>query len=222
MKTTKLLGGAALPLLVVLVSCGRGTDLDTRTFVLAHIEPWEAERLITPYVYQDREGAPGTMSTASGAITVRETSDNLEKIQRVLEEYDVARPDIRLRFQLIEADGFTGSDPGIAAVEAELRKIFQFRGYRLAGEAVVSAVDGSEIAQTLAGAQQAYRVQARVRHGLDRGLRLEEVELYDRGGMKLRTTVNIRPGQTLVLGSSSMEGTAGTFLLTVTAEEVEG
>jgi hypothetical protein len=42
------------------------------------------------------------------------------------------------------------------------------------------------------------------------------------GGRKLRTTVNVRPGQTLVLGSSSMEGSSGTFFLTVTAETVEG
>ena len=34
--------------------------------------------------------------------------------------------------------------------------------------------------------------------------------------------VNVRPGQTLVLGSSSVEGSTGTFFLTVTAETPEG
>jgi len=61
-----------------------------------------------------------------------------------------------------------------------------------------------------------------VMRGPENGLRLEEVSLYSMGGRKLRTTVNVRPGQTLVLGSSSMEGASGTFFLTVTAETVEG
>ena len=222
MKTTKTLRGGAVLLLVALTSCGRGPELDGRTFALVHLESWEAERLIAPHVFSDREGAPGTMSAAGRAITVRETPDNLAKIERVLAEYDVARPDIRLHFHLIEADGFTDSDPRIGEVEAELRKVFQSRGYRLAGEAMVSAADGSEIAVTLSGAKQEYMVQAMVLQGPDKGLRLENVELHSREGRKLRTTVNIRPGQTLVLGSSSMEGTTGTFFLTVSAETPQG
>ena len=228
MKTMKMLGAAALPLLMLITSCARAPEVDTRTFALTHLDPYEAQNLIAPYVYGDREGAPGSMSVATGAITVRETPDNLAKIERVLAEYDVARPGIQLRFQLIQADGPMPTDPGIAAVEAELRKLFQFEGYRLAGEAVVYALDGSEISQTLsgakmpAGASQEYMIEARVFNGPENGLRLQEVSLYSQGFRKLRTTVNVRPGQTLVLGSSSMEGTTGTFFLTVKAETPEG
>lgn len=228
MKTTKTLGGAALLLLVALTSCGRRPELDTRTFALTHLDPFEAQSLIAPYVYGDRAEAPGAISVASAAITVRETPDNLQKIERVLAQYDVGRPAIQLHFQLIQADGPMPTDPGIAEVEAELRKIFQFEGYRLAGEAVVYALDGSDISQTLSGAKmpaggaQEYGIEASVRRGPQGGLRLQSVELHSREGMKLRTTVNIRPGQTLVLGSSSMEGAAGTFLLTVRAEQTEG
>jgi hypothetical protein len=234
MKTTKALGGALLPLLMALVSCGRTPELDTRTFALAHLEPYEAEQLIGPYVYGDRPGAPGAVSVATGAITVRETPDNLQKVERVLAQYDVARPGIQLRFQLIEAfqripaDEPMPTDPRIATVEAELRKLFQFQGYWLAGEAVVYALDGSELSQTLSGAKmpagvaQEYMVETRVRSGPENGLRLEDVSLYSMGGRKLRTTVNVRPGQTLILGSSSMEGAAGTFFLTVTAETPQG
>lgn len=38
----------------------------------------------------------------------------------------------------------------------------------------------------------------------------------------LRTTVNTRPGQTLVLGASPKSGSSATLLLTVHAEEVPG
>lgn len=228
MKTTKMLGGAAFTLLMVLGACSRTPELDTRTFPLTYMDRYEAEQLIGPYVYGDRPEAPGAVSVATGAITVRETPDNLDKIQRVLAQYDVPMPGIQLHFQLIQADGPMPTDPGIAPVEAELRKLFQFEGYRLAGQAVVYALDGSEISQTLSGAKmppgvtEPYLVEARVRRGPENGLRLEEVSLYSTAGRKLRTTVNVRPGQTLVLGSSSMEGASGTFFLTVTAEPVEG
>ncbi len=53
-------------------------------------------------------------------------------------------------------------------------------------------------------------------------IRLEHVSLFGRNsGTGLETTVNIRPGQTLVLGSSPKEGSTATLLLTVRAEEAD-
>ena len=216
MKRT-LLG--LLVMTAVLAACQESSRLETRTFAVQHIASYEAAQLIDPYIYGEREGAPGSSSTATGAITVRETADNLDQIARVLAEYDVARPDVRLRFQLIEADGFTGSDERIAAVEEELRGIFQFAGYRLAGEAFVSATDGSVVEQGLGAG---HIVEASIDFVRSGTIRLG-VSLYSHdGGVRLTTTVNIRPGQTLVLGSATRVGEDVTLLLTVRAEEVVG
>ena len=46
-------------------------QLEVRTFHLEHLRDYEAANLIEPYVYGDREGAPGAVSTIPGAITVR-------------------------------------------------------------------------------------------------------------------------------------------------------
>ena len=215
MKRTLL---AMVAMTSLLAACQGGADLETRTFALEHMASYEAADLIQPYVYGEREGAPGTLSTAERAITVRETADNLDQIARVLAEFDVARADVRLHFQLIQADGFEGRDERIAAVEDELRGIFQFAGYRLAGEAFVTATDGSSVEQGLGSdhvvAAGIYFVSAGT-------IRLDEVRLYSyEGGDRLTTTVNIRPGQTLVLGSASRVGEDVTLLLTVRAEEV--
>ncbi len=212
----------ATPLaLVLLAGCRYAPELDTRTFSVEHLQPHEVHALLEPYVYGDREGAPGTMSATTGAVTVRELPGNLERIAQVLEEFDVSRPDMRLKFQLIEADGFTDSDPRIASVEEELRKVFQFQGYRLAGEALVTATDGSNIGQALAGTDGAYYVEGRVRWVQSNTIRLD-VSLDSRvgDGAALNTTVNVRPGQTLVLGTSSKRGSTATLLLTVTANSV--
>ncbi|GMV04099.1 MAG: hypothetical protein AMXMBFR53_03800 [Gemmatimonadota bacterium] len=210
---------ALLATAFLLAGCQRAPRLETRTFALEHLRGYEAIVLVEPYIYGDREGAPGTASQTDNALTVRETADNLDQIARVLAQFDVPRPDARLRFQLIEADGFTGRDERIAAVEDELRRLFQFRGYRLAGEAYVTATDDSSVEQGL-GPRHVVAAEVFLGAGF---IRLENVRLWSHdGGDRLTTTVNIRPGQTLVLGSASAAGEDATLLLTVRAEEGPG
>lgn len=216
-----VLTGACLAALLP-AACQRAPELETRTFAIHNLRPHEVEPLIGPYVYTDRADDPGTMSTSEGALTVRETPDNLDKIARVLAEYDVPRPDVRLRFQLIEADGFTDQDPRIADVEEQLRKLFQFRGYRLVGEAMVQATDGTSIEQVLTGGDGRYSVSADVQWASADALRLSDVHLWVDRGPLFQTSVNIRPGQTLVLGTSPREGSSGTLLLTLRAEKTAG
>jgi len=219
MKTKTMALAALCVALLGASGCHREPKLDTRTFALKNLESWAAAQIVTPYVFTDRAEAPGTLSEAPGSITVRETPDNLYKIERVLAEYDVPRPDVRLRFQLIEADGFTESDPAIEQVEQQLRQVFQFKGYRLAGEAVVSATDGSHVSQSLAGGQ--YQVEATIRWAQPGTIRLEEVHLLAVNPTEqlLQTTVNVRPGQTLVVGTASKAKSTATLLLTLRAEE---
>jgi hypothetical protein len=129
--------------LVLLTSCGRaGPRLDTRTFALKYLDASAAHNLVLPYVYLDRAGTPGALSVTNGALTVRETPDNLERIARMLSQFDRPRPLVRLTFRLIQADGALTSDPAIADVEATLRKLFRFRGYRLVEEGIFSATEG--------------------------------------------------------------------------------
>lgn len=226
MKTrTAAFAALCATLLLAASACQRSVKLDTRTFQLKHISVGTAMGIVRPYVYRDRKDGPhGEMSGAPGVLTVRETLDNLEKIQRVLARYDVpdssgSQGDVRLHFQLIEADHFTGTDPAIAPVEAQLKKIFQFKGYRLVGEAVVGAADNSKISQRLAGG---YELQAQIDREGPGTIRVQEIRLYQSHvGTILQTTVNIHPGQTLVVGSAAEGGHAtGTLLLTLRAENV--
>lgn len=216
---------AVLALLItggaVLTGCDTGPTLDTRTFPLENLYGGEAEALVRPYVYEDRAGAPGTMSNIDGALTVRETPDNLEKIARVLAEFDKPREDVRLHFQLIEAGDRDEPDPRIMEVERELREIFSFPGYALVGEAFVMATDRSDIEQALSGGGTgAYEVRGRVYWVKPGTIRLEEIRLNGPDAM-LTTTVNIRPGQTVVLGSSTRIDAGTTLFLAVTAQSGE-
>lgn len=57
------------------------------------------------------------------------------------QEGDASAPDIEnvlLTFHLVEADGFTDQDPEISDVVSELRKLFNFQGYRLLSNSVIN------------------------------------------------------------------------------------
>jgi hypothetical protein len=134
MKRRLLSTGAMLAIATLTACDARGTD--TRTFELEHMSPRDAQALIDPYVPEAEVNMRA--SERPPAITVSAPAGRLDQIAEMLSRYDVAAPDVRLRFQLIEADGFTDTDPAIADVEAVLRELFRFRGYRLAADAMVA------------------------------------------------------------------------------------
>lgn len=207
----------------LLAGCGEAASLDTRTFELQYLDSEEAVRIIEPYVYRDRPKAAGLVSRAGGIITVRETRDNLERIARVLAEYDRPQPALRLTFQVIAANGAATSDPAIADVEAALRRLFRFRGYRLVAEGVMSAMEGSRIGQSLGGPGETYHVTAgvmRVRASGDSGTVQLDVRMVIAGGGELQSVVTLPIGKTAVLGNTRATPGKNTVILTVRPELV--
>jgi hypothetical protein len=215
----------ALVLLFSAACGGREPKVETQTFGLKYLSPDEARNLVAPYLFKgtvsSRQGqdSPGAMSATNGAITIRETRENLERIARVLAQFDVPRPLVRLTFHLIQADGAATSDPAIADVEAVLRRLFRFRGYRMVEEGVFSASEGGEVTQQLGGA--GYLINAEIRRVAGMGdSAIVQLVVHLRGrDVQFGTQVGIPVGKTAVLGNV---GTAprGTLILTVKPELV--
>jgi hypothetical protein len=231
MKPPRLLAVLSMMVLTLAACDWLGSPkLDVETFNLEHRTGYEAAELIEPYVFYDREENPGDMNATADAVTVRETRDNLEKIQRVLAEFDEPIPGIRLYFQLIEADSFEGEDPAIAEVVEELRSLFRFEGYRLLGEAMVPVAGGSperqSFSQRFLGVEIPITVEASAQTLRTGTVRLNPVLLRDPWDELMSTSVNVTPGQTIVLGGTqarvrSSEGSPygrTTLILTVRAE----
>jgi hypothetical protein len=226
----KMKAGFATVAAIAAMSCGE--ELEVRTFELSRLDANEAEALIAPYVFEGREGAEGRTSLTEGVLTVREMPENLARIAEVLERYDRAVTDVRLHFQIIEADGFTETDEAIAEVETELKKILRYRGYRLLGEAIMQMREGGGYAQqrVLPGVVNAEYGNAsmeirasigRVARAGDAASVVLDVGLQDDHGIMLNTTVTIVDGKTLVLGTTGgqilREGRrSGALILVVT------
>lgn len=212
--------------MVVATACDLGTKLEVRTFEVETTDEAQLKSvgtLIQPYVYKERPDAPGSMAIAAGAITVRETPDNLDQIARVLAELDLSTtptPSFRLQFQLVEANGASESDPVIADVVEELRKTLRFDGYSLVGEAQIAVQPRASFDQVLQTAENEYRINGAFEEyesgymltvGLHRPRSRTQGNPYATTRSALSTNVGIRPNQTLVLGSVSAEDSAVLF-----------
>jgi len=216
---------ALLVLPSLLTACGRSSArLETRTFALHYLSSDEAGKIVQPYVYYDRQGAQGAASATQSTLTVRETADNLDRIARVLAQFDRPRPSVRLTFKVIRADGAARADSSIRDVEAALRSLFRFRGYALVAEGVVTAASSSRSQQTLEGAGGPYHLQAildRVAGAGDSAVVSLGVRLtIPRRDVSFETQVGIPAGKTAVLGNVEGGGPDAALILTVRPELV--
>ena len=209
-----------LALIPAFTACG-GPTLETRTFELRYLTESTAEDVVEPYVYEDRPDAPGQISVAGRLLTVRETRDNLERIARVLEQYDRPRENVRLRFQIIRANGAGPVDSSIAPIEAQLRRLFRFRGYRLVAQTSTVSAGWSGYRLRVTGGNATYDIGGELedtRVSGDSGYARLAVNLAStQHGAILNTRLNIRMGHTAVIGGQPL-GQEGALILAVTAE----
>jgi hypothetical protein len=204
-------------------ACGGSPRLDTKTFALRYLSAAEARELVAPYLVngtvssRQDQNSPGAMGATNGAITVRETRDNLDRIAGMLAEFDVPPPLVRLTFHLIQADGAATSDSAVADIEAVLRKLFRFRGYRMLEEGIFSATEGGNVTQQLGGA--GYLIAAEIQRVSGSGdSAIVQLSVHLRGrDVQFGTQVGVPVGKTAVLGNVG-EDPRGTLILTVKPE----
>ena len=228
--TLRLLARKSAVLVVFLTACGRGVTLETRTFRLQSLDDNVARIVIEPYVFADRPNAPGAATAIQGVLTVRETSDNLDKIARVLEEFDRPRQSITLHFQIIMANGGGSADSSIAEVEEELRRLFRFAGYRLLAQGSVTGLERSQVNQKMFTQDPDNQSGARLMFGFyEVGASIGkvsggestmvdlEVQLDGNGSVLFSASVVLGIGNTIVLGTLQLPDDQA-LILTVRAE----
>ncbi len=211
----------ALPLaaLCLAAACGGTPRLETRTFALRYLGQVDVLQLLHPYVDVERPAAKGAISITGSTVTVRETPDNLDRIARVLAQYDRPQPRVQLRFKIIQADGAARADSSIRDVETELRSLFRFRGYSLVADGMVTGSEHSRTVQTLAGSGGPYRLSAVIQQVSGSGdsavVHLTVELMFPGPGGSFENTVGIPVGKTAVLGNVTGSTTSSALILTV-------
>ena len=167
----------------------------------------------------------------SGAANAQEGDEAQQDIQNVL-----------LTFHLVQADGFTGDDPEISDVVTELRRIFNFQGYRLLSTSLfnvgmqMSLYDNDPLRGS--GSQRIVVENSDMVLMVDASLRAAQRSSIIRGTVKLtditdfnnrgwgdyddlppllEISVNMRDGQRVVLGSAPRTAEEPVLILIVTA-----
>ena len=209
-----------LAALCLAAACGRSpVRLETRTFAVHYLNEGDVRQLLQPYVDDSRPGAKGALSVASSTVTIRETADNLDRVARVLAQYDRPQPSIRLHFQVIRADGAARADSSIRDVETALRSLFRFRGYALVADGMVTGSQQSGSFQTLSGAGGPYRLRANIGHVSGSGdsatVHLSVMLMFPGPGGSFETAVGIPVGKTAVLGNVTGSTSNTALILTV-------
>jgi hypothetical protein len=212
-------------------------DLAIRTFKLRNMRPDDAAKLLSPYVTSPGGGVFEAGSV--GAITVRETFTTLTLIDSLLRTHDKPRAVMSMRFKLIAALDSSMRDPAIEDIDAELRKLFRFRGYELIGEGTMLSEESTDFMTTLStkahrlrNSNEMWQETFRIRGwmdgitgtGGDRTIRVQ-VTLQDAGNDSelLRTGLTLAIGQTVILGSAKPTMTLGraALILVVQPEVIE-
>jgi type II secretory pathway component GspD/PulD (secretin) len=216
--------GMMIPVLLcsaVLGGCAAaGNEVETRTIELAHMNPEQAQLLLEPYL---SDGARIRATQKPAAVTITARGSKLDQLEELLRRYDVPSPGVRLRFQIIEADGFTTNDSAIAEVETALRELFRFRGYRLVAEALAAGSSRSSTRHQMVG-QGDLHLDLMVDVGQvvasERSKAAElHVTLHAGGrGVLLESNVTVPHGQTVVLGTARPFPNMGALILVVRPE----
>lgn len=207
---------------IMLAGCrGGGPELEARTFQLRHLDAGQAEQILRPYVFTDRPGGGGTLAMYNRGITVRETPDNLDRIERVLAEHDRPPSNMRLTFQVIRANGAGPRDSAIADIEAELRRLFRFQGYRLVAEGVTTVGPGAPARLRLDGEGGPFHINGEVGRlnvvGDSGSVHLRFALDGPRGGAIIQSDLTLGLGRTVVIGGQ--RGTEpGAVILAVRTE----
>jgi hypothetical protein len=171
------------------------------------------------------------LASLPGAVKAQEGEEAPQDIQNVL-----------LTFHLVQADGFTDDDPEISDVVTELRRIFNFQGYRLLSTSLfnvgmqMSNYDNDPLRGS--GSQRVVvensdmvlmvdaRLRAAQRSSMIRGtVKLTDITDFNSRGWGdyddlpplLEISVNMRDGQRVVLGSAPRTADEPVLILVVTA-----
>lgn len=211
--------------------------LDVRTFPLQHLSAGDAARLVAPYM-QWKNTSVFDAGARVHAITVRAPKTTLATVDSLLRAYDRAPVTLVLHFKLIAAVDSTIHDLAIAEIDATLRSMFKFGGYRLASQSSATVNENSTYDLNLAYGGTGYTLTGSLGPATGAGSNMSQQltvrlhgmvsrpdgrgNLYNQMVSIVSTGLTVPIGQTVVVGGSAGGGDGRTLILAIRAELAPG
>lgn len=202
--------------------------LTTRIYKIRYRNPEQIFQLIEPFL-SSQDWARATVSQDLKTITIKDGLSVHEKIGKVIWEYDIPLKKIWLEVTIIRASRNGGArkglPPEIEKVVKKLNTLFKFNSYEIVSRGDAMGVEESMLNFTSAGFEnESNSFHASTRIGFfDEVIKLEAFRVSMFGGNDITTSLNIKNGDTVVVGSSRGRSGPqdGALITVVTAKVVE-
>jgi hypothetical protein len=198
-----------------------------RVFTLKHRSPDEALAAVRPVL---TEAGSVIFQPRGNTLTVRDTSDAVDRAAKTIAAWDVPPRPLELRVTLLSASTARSADRTpipepegeLRGVGARLRKLFKFTDYTRLDTVVVQGVEGQNVAYVLG---RDYRLEFLIELSGDprqvrlKGLSFERLRRSPGPGIAdvrndiLRTTINVPIGQPFILAVGRDEAASGALVL---------
>jgi hypothetical protein len=197
-----------------------GPNLSVRSFQLRFREADKAAGVIKPLM-----SAQGTLSIqpSTNTLVVTDQAANVERIAGAIEKFDLPARSFRLELKLVSAG--RAPQPAIPAdlkdIAAKLSGVLKFNSFQKVGELKVEGKEGDPVI----GKVDPYRAEFKFGEydPVSGTIRLNEFQLSRVQGNELvpalRTSLNLRIGQMVVLGASKDPQSQRALMLVLVARE---
>jgi hypothetical protein len=202
-------------------SVARDSEYIRREFTIQHREPGEIYSLIKPYL--TRQSA---ISEKLRTISISETVELVMKVEKMIQQYDTPLKQIWLEVFLIHATSNGKTKPEypeeIKGVVKKLESLFSFGKYEIVGRADAMGLENARLSFSSVNRMRdsihsIFKVSATL--GCTNGtIRLEGFHIADELNQNdIMTSINIKDGETVILGASGGVREAGSLITVVTA-----
>ncbi len=174
--------------------------------------------------------AEGSISIqpARGALVVTDHPENLKRIAEVISRLDAPARQVELRIRLISAAHEANPKPVPAELQEISRKlsgVFRFNSFAEVGSIVATGSEGDPVVLDIDGN---YRASFRIGEydAISDSIRIQDFRLdrvlpeHSEGETLLKTTLNLRFGQTVVLGASRQPQSQKALMLVMAANSM--
>jgi hypothetical protein len=218
--------------------------MTARVFQLRHIPVADAVRAIQPLL---SEQGSFMVQPAGARLTVQDRPEVVARVATLIEAIDRAPNEFKIRVDLYLASNESLAEAKQAPVDERVRKMFQYRSYRSVGHARILGLVGDAAGAELGSGYRivfivktadpevpartgAAAVRPSSRDEAGERLTLQQLMLLhiseDDAGVErrtqvLRTTMNIAPGQQVILGASRSESADQALILIVHLDKKE-
>ncbi len=217
MKTAMLIALLALTIPV----WAAGDSLVSRAFELEHKDPQAVVAMIQGLLSRD---GSYSIQPAKQTLVVTDTPATLEKVAKVLAQLDVPPRSYTLNLTLVSASRSSSPAPvpdDLLEISKKLSGVLRFNTFEKLGSTSARGNEGTDLVVTLDGYHASFGFGQY--DPLSQSLKIDEFRL-DRtkdsaGSPLIRTSLNLRVGQTVVLGASRQPESGKALMIVLLVEE---